>query len=708
MPDQPNYLDFEISIDRDGDDYVVRVNSLGGRAEAKFGLPFNTGQRTLIQQTLTEVALKAAAGGLGGGVAETRQMKELGEQLFNNLFTAEVKDYYYQCWGQAVQQSQGLRLRLSIHPALNTLPWEFLSAGKEFIALNPQTPVVRFVEQPQSVTPLTTDLPLQILVVIANPGDQATLDTGAEKKRIDSALKHLQEQKLIRVTYLDGPNTWPRLIDALRTDTVHVLHFIGHGTFDTARGEGALLMEDQFGDARLVSSEQLKVLMLGNRHLRLVFLNACLGAAAKVGEPFSSVGAALVRGGIPAVIAMQFEISDRAARLLAETFYESLALNLPVDRAITEARREIVLTEPNSLEWATPVLFMQVADGQLFNLQRTAANPIDTDAVVVAKYSQRADEAFDRREWDRALNYYLFLLAQDPDNEKAKNRVEVIQRLKRQKTTDSYIREKLTKRADEAFDAGNWDQAQSFYKLLLDNDSTNERARQRLAWIEKLRSNRMALPPLGRQSAAANAPSPAGTAQRTCSHCGRLVPNAGVVRFCPHCGKPLAGIPQIDLKAQAAERYQAGDQAFFRGRWAEAAAAYRNALSLSPNYRDAAQKAAYCDLLEVRTTLFEQAKKLYDEGQYTSALSVLGKLRNQDPHWSGLAELQVLCECGQQYQQALNQLKAGNRSRGVELLRLVVAKRPNFLDSAWRLEELEKGGDGLLASELAQAAKRKP
>jgi hypothetical protein len=41
---------------------------------------------------------------------------------------------------------------------------------------------------------------------------------------------------------------------------------------------------------------------------RLVLLNACLGALPAGDDPFSSVGAALLRG-VPAVIAMQFELA---------------------------------------------------------------------------------------------------------------------------------------------------------------------------------------------------------------------------------------------------------------------------------------------------------------------------------------------------------------------------------------------------------------
>ena len=125
------------------------------------------------------------------------------------------------------------------------------------------------------------------------------------------------------------------------------------------------------------------MLVQGKTRLRLVVLNSCLGTEGDDARPFSSVAAGMVRSGIPAVIAMQFEISDDAARAIAETFYTSLTLNMPVDAALTEARREIFLSDRNSLEWATPILYMQVPDGQLFQFTPGITGEEDTGPQTV-------------------------------------------------------------------------------------------------------------------------------------------------------------------------------------------------------------------------------------------------------------------------------------------------------------------------------------
>lgn len=58
---------------------------------------------------------------------------------------------------------------------------------------------------------------------------------------------------------------------------------------------------------------------------RLVVLNSCSGATAGGGDLFAGTAAALARAGVPAVVAMQFEITDAAAAVFARGFYTALA-----------------------------------------------------------------------------------------------------------------------------------------------------------------------------------------------------------------------------------------------------------------------------------------------------------------------------------------------------------------------------------------------
>ncbi|MEQ8463943.1 CHAT domain-containing protein [Coleofasciculus sp. E1-EBD-02] len=56
---------------------------------------------------------------------------------------------------------------------------------------------------------------------------------------------------------------------------------------------------------------------LGNRNLGLAVLNSCQGAAISSHQVFAGIAPNLVRRSIPGVIAMQYSILDRTAKLFA-------------------------------------------------------------------------------------------------------------------------------------------------------------------------------------------------------------------------------------------------------------------------------------------------------------------------------------------------------------------------------------------------------
>jgi hypothetical protein len=125
------------------------------------------------------------------------------------------------------------------------------------------------------------------------------------------------------------------------------------------------------GKTRLVTGRDLGM-MIRSRSLRLVVLNACEGARSAQDDPLGGVAQALVHQGIPAVIAMQFEISDTAAITFSQSFYQAIADGLPVDVATVEARRAM-FAEGNEIEWATPVLYLRSTDGRVFTRGRASA-----------------------------------------------------------------------------------------------------------------------------------------------------------------------------------------------------------------------------------------------------------------------------------------------------------------------------------------------
>ena len=121
---------------------------------------------------------------------------------------------------------------------------------------------------------------------------------------------------------------------------------------------------------------------------RLVLLNSCSGAATGVNDLFSGTAAALVRGGVSAVAAMQYPISDAAAVAFARGFYTAIAHGRGVDDATSSGRVAILGSRTRTLEWVTPVMYLRGRDSRLFILP--AASPSEPAAKV-----QPAVQAYD-------------------------------------------------------------------------------------------------------------------------------------------------------------------------------------------------------------------------------------------------------------------------------------------------------------------------
>ncbi|HEX9354828.1 MAG TPA: CHAT domain-containing protein, partial [Streptosporangiaceae bacterium] len=196
------------------------------------------------------------------------------------------------------------------------------------------------------------------------PSDLPSLDVEEEWDKLNSTLSDLAGLGMVQVDRLED-GTLAALRRRLQLKKYHVLHFIGHGGFDEKGQDGALALEAADGKTRLVTGRDLGMI-IHHRSLRLAVLNACEGGRNAQDDPFGGVAQALVRQGIPAVIAMQFEISDPAALVFSQSFYQGIADSLPIDVATVEARRAM-FAEGNEIEWATPVLYLRSPDGRVFS-----------------------------------------------------------------------------------------------------------------------------------------------------------------------------------------------------------------------------------------------------------------------------------------------------------------------------------------------------
>jgi hypothetical protein len=319
---------------------------------------------------LTVEQLAEARCRLEDGLTSREFLEAFGDTLYRTLFETPERNigaHFYQCVGAASAPEQGVMLRLRVEPPeIAALPWEYLFSRRQecFLASSIRSPVVRYLDLQRAIRHLEVELPLRMLVLIP---DGSGLDAGREKAQLFEALEGLDRE--VQVTVLEGRVTRTTIADALRVDTFHILHFIGHGDFD---GERAfLLINGKDGEDDYVDHERFGSFVLNHPSLKLVVLNACKGGTTSSTRSLVGMAPQLVKQGVPAVVAMQYAIYDDEALGFAREFYRTLFRGHDhgrVEIAMTHARNLLAAEFPASRAVGAPVLFMHAPEGVLFHV----------------------------------------------------------------------------------------------------------------------------------------------------------------------------------------------------------------------------------------------------------------------------------------------------------------------------------------------------
>lgn len=374
-PDRPigeewKYLDFELQISHARKRYQAEVLvSPAGEASETFVPP----DRMRVENFILRIS-RTRHGVRRINSPEWLAAQDFGQDLFQRMFRGEILARLTASLQEAQGKDCGLRLKLRLDraPDLMSIPWEFLynPSRRIFLASQENMPIVRFINVGEQRRPMRVELPLRILAMASSPADLLELKVDDEYDKLTDALGPLISTGLVEVDWVKGGSMSALYQHLVKTaERHHIFHFIGHGRFDQGSGQGFLAMEGSERHYEAITGPLLAPLLLaGKRRFRLVVLNACEGARTSLTDPFAGVATSLVLAcGLPAVVAMQFEITDAAAITFASNFYGALATGRPVDTAVTAARLAIWAAH-NDVEWGTPVLYMRSPDGQLFDL----------------------------------------------------------------------------------------------------------------------------------------------------------------------------------------------------------------------------------------------------------------------------------------------------------------------------------------------------
>lgn len=318
-----------------------------------------------------EVGLQASAVATRGRIGDLEApLHEMGTTLFSGLFSGSIGTQYNK--GRAVARSNDQTFGVALDilaPELAMLPWETMYDPAEHEYLCESVSIIRRIPVSTPPGPMRVDGPIRILGIVSNPTgvglDQ--LDADSEKEKLAKAMSKPVEEGRAELFWARG-STYDEVHDDLLGGTWHVIHFIGHGGYDEENDEGFIYLADE-GRRNAVGANRVARLFLSVvPPPRLVVLNSCSSALGGAHDVFSSTAATLVQRGISAVAAMQFAVSDPAAAAFSAGFYRALASGREVDNAVREGRARILGLSNSTLEFVTPLLYLQGSESRLFDI----------------------------------------------------------------------------------------------------------------------------------------------------------------------------------------------------------------------------------------------------------------------------------------------------------------------------------------------------
>jgi tetratricopeptide (TPR) repeat protein len=302
---------------------------------------FHRGFHSGVQRTAEEAArssLESAMADLGRALGAFCLPEDAGEALANLVDGCKVGTTVEIC-----VEAEGAELL--------ALPFEALRLpdGRLLATI----PSVVMLRRPAGVTaaefaPLAG--PLKILVAVGAPDEGqsagAVLDLEHELQNILDAVAPAQRRDDVEVRILEVGN--PAVIGAaLESDSYHVLHLSCHGL------PGQLQLEDEDGRAVTVTAEQLlEPVHRAGRPLPMILLSSCHGGTHAQSEQgnAASMAEALLRNGVPCVLAMQTSVSDFYATELSHAFYHHLATVPLASRALAQARKELEIARQKAVQ----------------------------------------------------------------------------------------------------------------------------------------------------------------------------------------------------------------------------------------------------------------------------------------------------------------------------------------------------------------------
>lgn len=293
----------------------------------------------------------------GSGIYEFAQ---LGQKLFGDLFANTHQRRVYGRAGEtAEREDRPLRImiRLPHDSPLSLIPWELLHDGERFLAKDPRCAVVRYFYGGR-VLPFQVDPPLRVLLTSACPPPQPDLDLETEIRAVAAAYRPAGKAVDLQVVPGVSLGRLEKLWNEaeLARKPFHVWHHCGHGHLATSGGSPRFSLSlEGAGKAEYATTAQLSEIIGMCPGLRLAVLNVCHGGS------FAGLAPELAKLNVPVVIGFPSRVANDTAYKFAATLHQNL-LHIPVELAVSQARRSLCVQRSTDLDWSHPLLFSRRRD----------------------------------------------------------------------------------------------------------------------------------------------------------------------------------------------------------------------------------------------------------------------------------------------------------------------------------------------------------
>lgn len=303
-----------------------------------------------------------------GAAADPGEMLALGREVAG-LLPASARKGIVEALQKAQREQRYLRLVIDVDHEMAQLlavPWELLvlplrgerafeAIGDDFVLHQPMVGITRQMHGVGQHTEPRIQQPLSVQAFLAMPHNGEPI----AYEMTYQALEHVLSPDAARACWYAGPGTLQALQERLQQCDPQIVHILCHGC-ESPVASGVrynLLFTHIDGGIQRVSAFDLAPILSWKQSIQLVILHIChSGTLSTADRTPENVALALVRQGIPAVVAMQGEVGQEAIGHFVSTLYRELGKGSALDYALAIARNAM-MSIPHSLDWSLPVLY---------------------------------------------------------------------------------------------------------------------------------------------------------------------------------------------------------------------------------------------------------------------------------------------------------------------------------------------------------------